>query len=50
MNRLPEILMEVHMYLKEKNLPIRGKAFGWSIVFLVCAVAFWIICDALSKL
>lgn len=49
MNRLPEILTDVHMYLKETNLPARGKALGWSIVVFVCAVSFWIIFDALSK-
>lgn len=49
MDRIPEILKEVHMYLKEKDLPLRGKAFGWMVVAIGFAIAFWLVCDALAK-
>lgn len=38
------------MFLSEKNLPSQGKALAWAIVSVVCAVAFWLVCDAIGRL
>lgn len=42
--------LEVQMFLSEKNLPSQGKALAWAIVSVVCAVAFWLVCDAIGRL
>lgn len=50
MKILVEINKEVRMLLSEKNLPTHGKALAWAIVSVVCAVAFWLVCDAIGRL
>ena len=43
-------MREVRMYLKENELPLRGKVFGWGVVAIGAAIAFWIVCDAIGRL
>lgn len=44
------VFLEVQMFLSEKNLLAQGKALAWAIVSVVCAVAFWLVCDAIGRL
>lgn len=50
MNSLHKLFREMHVYLKEEDLPLRGRAFGWVLVAIGAAVATWIFVDAFCKL